>query len=81
MNSGEFIRKIIDEYDFAKQKGFDSIVIVIETSSGEYEISEYEDGFINDNFDGIYSELDEMASDVFSLINTNGDKVEGFRIE
>lgn len=78
---GKFIEKIISEYKFAKGKNFDSIAIVIETSGGEYEISEYEDGFINDNLDGVYSELDEIAGDLFSLISMNNNKVEGFRIE
>lgn len=81
MNSGEFIEKVISEYDFAKEQSFDSINIVVETSGGDYEISEYEGGFINDNLEGVYPELDEIASDLFSLISLNDDKVEGFRIE
>jgi hypothetical protein len=80
MNSGSFIEKVKEEYNFAKNKGFDSISIVIETSGGEYEISEYEDGFINDNLDGVYSNINEIAEDVFSLLKLNNDKVEGFRI-
>jgi len=75
------VNKIIEEYNFAKSLGFDSINIVIETTGGEYEISEYEEGFINDNLDGVYSEIDEIASDLYSLIEMNGDKIEGFRIE
>jgi hypothetical protein len=77
----EFVNKVNDEYEFAKQKDFDSIVIVIETSGGEYTISEYEDGFINDNLDGVYSTLDDIAYDLKSLIEMNGDNIEGFRIE
>jgi hypothetical protein len=77
----EFVVKVNDEYAFAKEKNFDSIVIVIETSGGDYEISEYENGFINDNLDGVYSTLDEIAYDLKSLIEMNGDNIEGFRIE
>lgn len=81
MNNENFIGKVVDEYMFAKRKEFDSIVIVVETSGGEYEISEYEDGFINDNLDGVYSEIDEIASDLYSIISLNGDNVKGLRIE
>jgi hypothetical protein len=77
----EFVVKVNDEYAFAKEQNFDSIVIVIETSGGDYEISEYEDGFINDNLDGVYSALDEIAYDLKSLIEINGDNITGFRIE
>lgn len=77
----EFVTKVNDEYDFAKKQNFDSIVITIETSGGDYEISEYENGFINDNLDGVYSTLDEIAYDLKSLIEMNGDNIQGFRIE
>lgn len=77
----EFVNKVNDEYNFAKEKNFDSIVIVIETSGGDYEVSEYENGFVNDNFDGVYSTLDEIAYDLKSLIEMNGDYISGFRIE
>ena len=82
MSSGEIITKICDEYSFAKSQKFDSIVIVIETSGGDYEISEYQGGFVNGNLDGIYSEIEDIASDMFSLIVIiNKDKIEGLRIE
>lgn len=81
MNSGEFIEKVKSEYEFAKGQDFDSVTIVVKTSGGEYEISEYEDGFINDNLDGVYSEIDEIASDLLSLIILNNDKVVDLRIE
>lgn len=77
----EFVSRINDEYEFAKQQNFDSIAITIETSGGDYEISEYGNGFINDNLDGIYSTLDEIAYDLKSLIEMNGDSIQGFRIE
>jgi hypothetical protein len=77
----EFVNKVNDEYDFAKKQNFDSIIITIETSGGDYEISEYENGFINDNLDGVYSTLDDIAYDLKSLIEMNGDIIQGFRIE
>lgn len=81
MNSDEFITKVCKEYELAKLQGFDSINIVVETSGGEYEISEYGNGFVNDNLDEVYSDIDEIASDLYNIINFNGDKVKGLRIE
>lgn len=81
MNSGEFIEKVISEYDFAKEQGFDSVNIVVETSGGEYEISEYENGFVNDNLDGVYAELDEITNDLFESITSSDDVIKGIRIE
>lgn len=81
MDCGTFVEKVKDEYRFAKQQAFDSVDIVVETLGGEYEISEYEDGFINDNLDGVYSDIDDIASDLYSLIILNGDTVEKIRIE
>lgn len=81
MNGWQFTEKVKDEYDFAKNQGFDSINIVIETDGQEYEISEYEDGFINDGLSGVYSDIEEIAMAVFNLIDQNEDNIEGFRIE
>ena len=81
MDSGAFIEKIEGEYKFAKEQGFDGINIVVETSDGEYEISELEDGFSCDNLDGIYSEVNEISGDLFSAINIGSNVIEGIRIE
>lgn len=81
MKSGEFVEKVVFEYDFAKEQGFDSIDIIVETSGRDYDISEYEGGFINDNLNGVYSELDEIASDLFNLIEKDSDTIKCFRIK
>ena len=81
MSKEDNVKKIIEEYRFAQSQNFDSIVIVIETTGGEYTISEYEDGFINDNLEGVYSDIEEIAEDVLSLISMRQDRIEGFRIE
>lgn len=65
--------KIIEEYNFAKSLNFDSIVIVIETESGTYNVSEYfVDGelqFISDSFDCLYGGVEEIAEDLAGIIN------------
>lgn len=81
MNSGEFIELIIQEYENTKQRGFDSISIIVETNGQEYKISEYEDGFTNDGLNGVYSNIKEISEEIFNLIDCNEDKVRGFRIE
>ena len=81
MDRGKFIEIVKDEYEFAKNKGFDSINIVIETDGQEYEISEYEDGLINDGLNGIYTDIEEIADAVFEIIGCNEEKVKGLRIE
>lgn len=37
----DLVAKIIEEYNFAKSQGFDSIVITIEAENGTYNMSEY----------------------------------------
>jgi hypothetical protein len=81
MNRWEFVEKVKDEYEFAKSKGFESINIIAETEDQDYEISEYEDGFINDGLNGVYTDIEEIAEAVFNLIDLNEDNVTGFRIE
>lgn len=66
--------KIIEEYNFAKGNGLDSIVIVIETESGTYNVSEYFadgelQGFISDSFDFLYGDIEEIAEDLAGIIN------------
>lgn len=74
--------KIIEEYNFAKSLNFDSIVIVIETESGTYNVSEYfVDGelqFISDSFDCLYGGVEEIAEDLIGIVDG---EVYGIRIE
>lgn len=77
----EFVDKVNEEYEFAKEQNFDSIVIVVETSKDEQKISEFEDGFICDSLDGVYSTIEEISYDLYDLIQVYGWEIEGFRIE
>lgn len=75
----EFIRKVNDEYVFAKSKGLDRIELVVETSGGDYEVYEFEEGFKCDNLEGVYLRIEEISSDLFDLIN--GYIIKSIRIE
>lgn len=66
--------KMIEEYNFAKSQGFDSIVITIETESGNFNVSEYYadgecQGLISDSFDCLYGDIEEIAEDLAEIIN------------
>lgn len=69
MNQDEAREEILKSYDFAKEQNFDSIVIVIESESGTFEISEYENGFISGSFDCVYDDIEEIAKDLLSTIS------------
>lgn len=64
----DVVKEIIDSYNFAKEKGFDSIVIAIDAECGSYTISEYEGGFISDPFDCTYKDIEDIAEDLVGII-------------
>lgn len=75
--------KIIEEYNFAKSQGFESITIVIDTENETYNINEYRtdgefQGFISDSFDCLYGDIEDIAEELSSVIS--GDVCE-IRIE
>lgn len=81
MDDVDFIKKVVGEYRFAKEKGLDSIVLVIETSDGFHKISEYEGGFITDKLNGVYSELEVIAEELFYYIDLGEEEIEEIRVE
>ena len=63
----DFIEEINSAYDDAKERGFDSIVLVIETDAEQtYYINDTEDGFQCDEFDYYFEDLDSIAETLFN---------------
>lgn len=65
--------RIIDEYNYAKAQGFESVTIVIDTENETYNISEYYtdgefQGFISDSFDCLYGNIEDIAKDLSEVI-------------
>lgn len=62
-----FIEEVNSSYDDAKERGFDSIVLVIETDTEQtYYINDTEDGFQCDEFDYYFEDLDYIAETLFN---------------
>ncbi len=61
----DFIEEVNSAYDGAKEMGFDSIVLVIETEEMYY-INDTEDGFQCDEFDYYFEDLDSIAEALFN---------------
>lgn len=62
----DFIEEINSAYDTAKEKGFDSIVLAIDTDTDmTYYINDTEDGFRCDEFDYTWDDLDSIAAALF----------------
>ena len=63
----DFIEEINSAYDDAKERGFNSIVLVIETDMEEtYHINDTEDGFQCDEFDYYFEDLDSISETLFN---------------
>lgn len=63
----DFIEEVNSAYDDAKERGFDSIVLVIETDTEQtYYINDTEDGFQCDEFDYYFEDLDSIAETLFN---------------
>lgn len=63
----DFIEEIYSAYDDAKERGFDSIVLAIETDTEQtYYINDTEDGFQCDEFDYYFEDLDFIAETLFN---------------
>lgn len=77
----KWVDRIISDYNFAKEKGFDSISLNIQTSGGDYGIYEIENGLGSDTIDGVYDNIEEIAEDLCGAIRINGDKIEDILIE
>lgn len=62
----DFIKEINSTYNNAKERGFDNIVLVIETDvEQEYFIYDIEEGFQCDEFICYYDDLDSIAAALF----------------
>lgn len=63
----DFIEEVNSAYDDAKERGFDSISLVIETDMEQtYYINDTEDGFQCDEFDYYFEDLDFIAETLFN---------------
>ena len=63
----DFIEEVNSAYDCAKEMGFDSIVLAIETDTEQtYYINDTKDGFQCDEFDYYFEDLDSIAETLFS---------------
>lgn len=63
----DFIEEINSAYEDATKRGFDSIVLAIETDTEwTYNISVTEDGFQCDEFDYYFEDLDSIAETLFN---------------
>lgn len=63
----DFIEEINSAYETAKEQGFDSIVLAIETNCEEtYYINDTKDGFQCDEFDYVFDDLDSIAETLFN---------------
>lgn len=63
----DFIEEVNSVYDDAKERGFDSIVLTIETDTKQtYCINDTEDGFQCDEFDYYFEDLDFIAETLFN---------------
>lgn len=62
----DFIEEVNSAYDDAKEKGFDSIVLAIDTDADmTYYIHDTENGFKCDEFDYTWDDLDSITSALF----------------
>lgn len=62
-----FIKEVNSAYDDAKERGFDSIVLVVETDMEQtYCINDTEDGFQCDEFDYYFEDLDSIAETLYN---------------
>lgn len=63
----DFIEEVNSAYDDAKERGFDSIVLVVETNTEQtYYINDTEDGFQCDEFDYYFEDLGSVAETLFN---------------
>lgn len=72
MNLDDFIEEIESMYQDATERGFDSIVIAIDTDlDNTYYINDTEDGFQCDLFDYVFDDLYDISSQLYDEIQGN----------
>lgn len=63
----DFIEEVNSAYNDAKERGFDSIVLAIETDTEQtYYINDTEDGFQCDELDYYFEDMDSIAETLFN---------------
>lgn len=68
----DFIEQIESSYQDAKERGFDSIVIAIDTDlDNTYYINDTEEGFQCDVFDYIFDDLYSIVSQLYDEMHGN----------
>jgi len=79
MSQDDFIAALQDNYKEAVVRGFDSIVLAIDTDIGNtYYISDTSDGFQCDLWDYYFDNLEDLASQLYDEMHGN---VTDIRIE
>ena len=72
MNLDDFIEEIESMYQDATERGFDSIVIAIDTDlDNTYYANDTEDGFQCDLFDYVFDDLYDISSQLYDEIQGN----------
>lgn len=68
----DFIEKIVSDFKYAKEKGFDSVVIAIDTDFGNtYYINDTKDGFQCDLFDYVFDDLYDISCQLYNEFQGN----------
>jgi hypothetical protein len=79
MDLDDFIEEIESAYEDAEKRGFDSIVIAIDTDlDNTYYINDTKEGFQCDVFDYVFDDLYSIASQLYDELHGN---VTAIRIE
>lgn len=72
MDLDDFIEEIESSYEDAEKRGFDSIVIAIDTDlDNTYYINDTEEGFQCDVFDYVFDDLYSIASQLYDELHGN----------
>lgn len=72
MNLDDFIEQVESAYQDATERGFDSIVIAIDTDlDNTYYINDTEEGFQCDVFDYVFDDLYSIASQLYDELHGN----------
>lgn len=66
MNLDEFLKRIISDYNDALNRGFDSIVVAIDTDlDTTYYINDTQNGFQCDLWDYYFDDLESIATQLY----------------
>lgn len=72
MDLDDFIEEIESAYQDASERGFDGIVIAIDTDlDNTYYINDTEEGFQCDVFDYVFDDLYSIASQLYNELHGN----------